>query len=219
MKFDNQLRYATQMIDAYKGEMPLYAWLKNFFREHRQMGSRDRKLLSTLVYGFYRLGHAQKQLPPQERILAGLFLCQDGPHEVLQYFRPDWNEKAALPLEEKIAFYQTQAPGTPPHPDQTQASGSTPSGRPTQPPATAFRVEDIFPWKSELIREGIDHHAFCLSFLRQPDLVLRIRPGHQQAVLAKLAASPPPGPAAGAPHTLILLHPPPAPPPANSIPP
>src|ERR1700744_2134998 len=153
------------------------------------MGSRARKLMSTLVYGFYRLGHAQKQLPPEERILAGLFLCHDGPHEMLQYFRPDWNEEASLPLEEKIAFYQTQLPGQTPtsgttrHPDQPpghiQPSGPAPS------PGTTFRVEDIFPWKSEL-SDGIDHRAFCLSFLRQPDLFLRIRPGHQQAVLAQL---------------------------------
>jgi 16S rRNA (cytosine967-C5)-methyltransferase len=165
VKFDNQLRHATQITLAYKGGMPLHAWLKNFFREHRQMGSRDRKLLATLVYGFYRLGHAVKDLPPEERILAGLFLCQDGPHELLQYFHPDWNEKAGLPLEEKIVFYQGQ------------------------PAGTAFRIEDIFPWKSEL-SEGIDHRAFCLSFLRQPDLFLRIRPSYQQSVLAKLTPVP-----------------------------
>jgi 16S rRNA (cytosine967-C5)-methyltransferase len=164
VKFDNQLRYAIQIVDAYKGGMPLHAWLKNFFREHRQMGSRDRKLLSTLVYGFYRLGHAVKGMAAEERILAGLFLCQDGPHELLQYFHPDWNEKAHLPPEEKIVFYQGQ------------------------PTGTAFRVEDIFPWSAEL-SDGIDHRAFCLSFLRQPDLFLRIRPGHGKAVLAKLGSS------------------------------
>ena len=184
MKFDNQLRYAIQIVDAYKGGMPLHAWLKNFFREHRQMGSRDRKLLATLVYGFYRLGHAVKGLPPEERILAGLFLCQDGPHELLQHFHPDWNEKAGLPLEEKIVFYQGQ------------------------PAGTAFRVEDIFPWSAEL-SEGIDHRAFCLSFLRQPDLFLRIRPGYQQSVLAKLNSgtitntSPASHPSSPVPHEFI----------------
>ncbi len=143
------------MIAAYHGEIPLHAWLKNYFREHRQMGARDRKLLSALVYGFYRLGHAAKGLNTEERILAGFFLCQEAPHELLHYFRPDWNEKTTHPLEEKIVFYQGQ-----------------PSG-------SSFRVTDIFPWASEL-SEGIDHRAFCLSFLRQPDLFLRIRPGYQK---------------------------------------
>ncbi len=52
-------------------------------------------------------------------------------------------------------------------------------------PPPSFPVEDIFPWKDEL-SAGIDHHAFCRSFLRQPDLFLRIRPGHEAAVLEKL---------------------------------
>lgn len=170
MKFDNQLRYATRIIDAYKGEMPLYVWLKNFFREHPQMGSRDRKQLSNLVYGFYRLGHTLRDTPIPDRLLAGLFLCSEEPSPFLQHFCPAWIEKITLPLTEKITFFQRQP------------SGST------------FRVEDIFPWKSEL-SDGIDHRAFCLSFLRQPDLFLRIRPTHQQAVLAKLAAGPSPHPA------------------------
>lgn len=161
MKFDNQLRYALQIIDTYQGETPLHAWLKDYFRLNKQMGSRDRRLLSTLVYGFYRLGHSVKQLSVAERILAGLFLCNEQPHELLQYFKPEYNEKASLSLNEKIAFFQT-----------------TPAG-------AGFRVTDIFPWPDQL-SAGIDAEAFCLSFLRQPDLFLRIRPGHEQAVRQKL---------------------------------
>jgi 16S rRNA (cytosine967-C5)-methyltransferase len=164
VKFDNQLRYALQIIDTYQGEMPLYAWLKSYFRDNKQMGSRDRRLLSTLVYGFYRLGHAVKSLSVEDRILAGLFLCNDQPSEFLQYFRPEYDEKAALPLTEKISFFQTQ------------------------PAGASFRVTDIFPWRDEL-SAGIDHEAFCLSFLRQPDLFLRIRPGQEQTVRQKLGSA------------------------------
>ncbi len=164
MKFDNQLRYALQIIDTYQGEMPLYAWLKSYFRDNKQMGSRDRRLLSTLVYGFYRLGHAVKGLSVEDRMLAGLFLCNDQPTEFLLYFRPEYDEKAALPLSEKIAFFQTQ------------------------PAGAGFRVTDIFPWGEEL-SAGIDHEAFCLSFLRQPDLFLRIRPGQEHIVRQKLSLS------------------------------
>jgi 16S rRNA (cytosine967-C5)-methyltransferase len=159
MKFDNQLRYGSTIIASYQGEIPLHAWLKNFFREHKQMGSKDRKLLSNMVYGFYRLGHAIKDLPVEERILIGLFLCNDSPHELLQYFRSDWNGHIARPLAEKITLLQESG--------------------------IAFEPTDIFPWKDEL-SEGIDHEAFCLSFLRQPDLFLRIRPGYEKEVLRKL---------------------------------
>ena len=169
MKFDNQLRHATAIISAYQGGEPLHTWLKDFFRDNKQMGSKDRRLLSNMVYGFYRLGHALRDLPVGERLLTGLFLCNDSPQELLQYFKPEWSERITLPLLEKIAFYQDQQPG----------QYSDPSS------GTSFHVTDIFPWKNEL-SEGIDHEAFCLSFLRQPDLFLRIRPGHEEAVRQKL---------------------------------
>jgi 16S rRNA (cytosine967-C5)-methyltransferase len=161
MKFDNQLRYAVQIIDTYRGETPLHAWLKDFFRVHPQMGSRDRRIVSTMVYGHYRLGHSVKTHSPEKRIIAGLFLAQDQPLELLNYFNADLDAKVSLPLAEKIAYYQT-----------------TPDG-------TDFRPEDIFPWKDQLSPD-IDHLSFCLSFLRQPDLFLRIRPGHETAVRQKL---------------------------------
>lgn len=160
MKFDNQLRYAVTIVSSYRGEMPLHAWLKNFFRENKQMGSKDRRLVSNMVYGFYRLGHALRGLPAQDRILLGLFLCNEAPGELLQYFRPAWNEQINLPLEEKIRV--------------CRSSG------------LAFEPAEIFPWKDEL-SEAIDHEAFCLSFLRQPDLFLRIRPGYEKEVLGKLS--------------------------------
>ena len=161
MKFDNQLNYAAQIIETYKGDMPLHAWLKDYFRLNKKMGSRDRKQLSTLVYGYYRLGQAARSLSIKDRLLSGLFLCNDQPGELLAHFRPLWMEKAPAPLPDKIAFYQTQKEGA------------------------GFNVTDIFPWKEEL-SASIDHETYCLSFLRQPDLFLRIRPGHETEVRAKL---------------------------------
>jgi 16S rRNA (cytosine967-C5)-methyltransferase len=175
MKFDNQLRYAVQIIDTYQGETPLHAWLKDFFRVHPQMGSRDRRIVSTMVYGHYRLGHALKTHSPAKRIIAGLFLCQDQPLELLNYFDPELDKQVSLPLDEKIARYQ-----------------ATPDG-------AGFRPEEIFPWKDQL-SPGIDHLAFCLSFLRQPDLFLRIRPGHETTVRQKLAGA---SPALGAAHIVL----------------
>jgi 16S rRNA (cytosine967-C5)-methyltransferase len=160
VKFDNQLRYATTIITAYQGETPLHAWLKDFFRQHKQMGSRDRKTVSSLVYGFYRLGHSARELPIDQHILLGQFLTASQPGELLEYFHPEWNQQASRPLEEKIELLRQQVPG--------------------------FDPADIFPWKNEL-SEGIDHYTFCLSFLRQPDLFLRIRPGYQQQVLQRLS--------------------------------
>ena len=161
MKFDNQLRYAVAVVGTYQGDMPLHVWLKDYFRLNKQMGSRDRKVLSALVYGFYRLGHAVKSLSVEDRCLSGLFFASEQPNELLAYFNADYNARVGLPLTEKVAFFQSQ-----------------PSG-------AGFRVTDVFPWKDQLSAD-IDHTAFCLSFLRQPDLFLRIRPGHESRVREKL---------------------------------
>jgi 16S rRNA (cytosine967-C5)-methyltransferase len=160
LKFDNQLRYAVQIIDTYQGDTPLHTWLKDFFRVHPQMGSSDRRIVSTMVYGHYRLGHAIKTHSPEKRIIAGLFLCQQQPLELLGYFNPGLNDKVTLPLTEKIACYQ-----------------ATPDG-------AGFRPEEIFPWKDQLSPD-IDHLAYCRSFLLQPDLFLRVRPGFETAVRQK----------------------------------
>jgi 16S rRNA (cytosine967-C5)-methyltransferase len=43
----------------------------------------------------------------------------------------------------------------------------------------------IFPWKEQL-SDDIDHYDYCISFLVQPDLFLRIRPGHSEKVKGQL---------------------------------
>ncbi|MFT3901545.1 MAG: Fmu (Sun) domain protein [Niabella sp.] len=48
--------------------------------------------------------------------------------------------------------------------------------------------DDIFPWKN-LLSNGIQEKAFEASFLKQPDLFLRIRPGQKETVIRKLNAA------------------------------
>lgn len=93
-------------------------------------------------------------LPAEERILAGLFLCSTLDNEILAALKPEWNEKVNDSVESKL---------------QTVGIGSTAS----------------FPWEDEL-SSGIDHTAFSLSFLTQPDLFLRLRPGKEDMVKRKL---------------------------------
>ena len=71
MKFDNQLRYAVNIINSYDGTVPLAAWLKDYYRSNKQMGSTDRKTVSQMVYGYYRTGFSQYNAI-EEKILAGL---------------------------------------------------------------------------------------------------------------------------------------------------
>jgi len=165
MKYDNQLRYAINITEDYKGEIPLAAWLKDFFRANKQMGSRDRKTVASLLYNYYRLGHTLKAATAKERMLVACFLCNAAPMELLEYFKPAWNQQIQLPLQEKIELLQ-----------QDDSIGHS------------FSVNEIFPF-ADALSEGIDRDAFNRSFLIQPDLFLRLRPSKESTVISKLQAA------------------------------
>lgn len=98
-----------------------------------------------------------KELPLEERILTGLYLCSDEPDEILRHLKPEWNGNANLSWREKLTLVNGE-------------------------------LADVFPWRDEL-SEGIEYNKFAESFFAQPDLFLRIRPGHAEPVLLKLNAA------------------------------
>src|SRR5450631_1257440 len=141
MKFDNLLRYALRILAAYKGETPITGWLKNFFRENPQMGSRDRKQVSEMVYCYFRLGHSLKNISKEERIITGLFLTNSKKEPILENLHPEWYQEVEKTLDEKLAQVRLKYPD--------------------------FDLLEIFPWK-KLLSAGVDHLAYCLSFLERP---------------------------------------------------
>jgi 16S rRNA (cytosine967-C5)-methyltransferase len=156
MRHFSYLNSAEKIILSYQGDMPLAIFLKQFFADNRQMGSKDRKLVAAMVYDFYRLGHALAQTTVEERLLLASFLCETKPHFVLQQMRPEWNAAIDQPIEQKLVLAQ-------------------------QPELLA----KIFPF-SQALSKGVDAQAFVHSFLVQPKLFLRIRPGKHQQVLQQL---------------------------------
>ncbi|HET8573860.1 MAG TPA: hypothetical protein VFL76_08305 [Edaphocola sp.] len=48
------LQHIEQIIRDYSGGLPLHHYLKNFFRTHPKLGSRDRKAINDAVYAYYR---------------------------------------------------------------------------------------------------------------------------------------------------------------------
>lgn len=138
-KYDNQLRLARDIINHYDGKIPLAAWLKQYFREHKQAGSKDRKILSAIVYAYFRLGKTSFNTV-DERLNAAISISPE------------------LTSLKEYFHLQDQA----------------------LPEATA-----IFPWTEELSTD-IEPQSFACSFLVQPDLFIRIRPGMKKVVEKKL---------------------------------
>ncbi|MBZ5859185.1 RsmB/NOP family class I SAM-dependent RNA methyltransferase [Flavihumibacter profundi] len=144
---------ALQLVQSYKGDMPFVHYSKTYFSAHKKHGSRDRKQILQLCYCWFRMGHTLQQWPPEQRMLTGLFLCSDTPNPLLGALKPDWNEKAILPLAEKCLLA-----------------------------GCGEHELAIFPW-TDALSAGIDAGSFSLSHLHQPDLFIRIRPGHKNAVI------------------------------------
>ena len=148
------------MIGQYKGHMPLASWLKDYYRENRQMGGGDRRIVSELLYCYYRLGHISNELTTENRILISLFLCNQVSNPILQYFKPLWNDKVTSDLPDKLA---------------SLSSGS----------GININLNEIFPFTKEL-SAGIDLTKFTSSFLNQPRPFIRIRPGMERTIKRKL---------------------------------
>ncbi len=156
MKHFSHLNSAAEIIRLYKGEQPFHHFIKEFFRQHKKYGSKDRKRISGLCYAFFRLGKSFPALPTEERILAGLFLCSTQPDELLQNIQPEWNAAIQQMPEEKCAI----------------------AGLP-------YHELAVFPYTGQL-GSAIDKESFILSHLQQPDLFIRIRPGYEKKVPRQL---------------------------------
>jgi 16S rRNA (cytosine967-C5)-methyltransferase len=97
---------AKKLLSAYRAEVPLNIYLKGYFKQNKKHGSKDRKLISTLCYSFFRLGFAANDLPAEERILFAYFLCHSSHSEFLASLKPEWNAMIDKLLNEKIAIHQ-----------------------------------------------------------------------------------------------------------------
>lgn len=162
MRAENQLRTFLALLEAYPAETPLYKFLPGYFRLHKKMGSTDRRIASRLVYNYFRLGKALENHPPEERLFAAEFLCNNQENSFLNFFKPDLAAQLTVPVEKKILILQKEYPD--------------------------FKLENVFPFTGHL-SAGIDQILFLQSFFLQPDLFVRIQKGHEFLVKQTLIAA------------------------------
>lgn len=164
-RWTSYLQRATELVETYRGDTPLAPVLKEYFRARRQMGSTDRRWVSDLVYGYYRLGHAAPGLPLQERLLLAYWLTHREASPLLEALRPGWAPLAGWAPSQKL-----EALGD--DPDRAGSSDGV---------GGAVSLADIFPWQDNLSK-GIDPAALTLSYLQQPAFFIRLRPGRDADV-------------------------------------
>ncbi|MCX6292221.1 MAG: RsmB/NOP family class I SAM-dependent RNA methyltransferase [Bacteroidetes bacterium] len=163
MREENQLKLITRIIEDYRFDHPFSRYLKDFFKTHPQMGSRDRRQASSFSYHFFRMGKALSDLRMAERLTIANFLCAEIPNPLLSYCI----EKYSLLKEEDLA-------GTTEHKIEK-----------IREHYPYFNPGNIFPFKEHL-GGLIDREQFVLSMLRQPKLWIRIRKKYLESVFNEL---------------------------------
>lgn len=104
MKHFSHLNTAAEIIGKYSGNLPFHLFIKDFFRQNKKYGSRDRKQITHLCYCYFRCGQAVKNKPLQQGITEALFLCSDQNNELLAAVQPVWNENVHASIKEKCAL-------------------------------------------------------------------------------------------------------------------
>ena len=150
------LQNAASILALYQVKQPFSLWLKQYFRQHKKFGSKDRKLIGHLCYCYFRIGCAFSDLEGEQRIITALFLCSEEKNELLQALEPALNEQAALDVPAKFSYLGRREEGA-----------------------------NIFRWNDALSPE-IDRSLFNQSFLMQPGVYIRIRPGRGRQVQTSL---------------------------------
>ena len=143
---------AKEILTLYKGEEPLSFFLKKYFTANKKFGSRDRKQIAHLCYCFFRLGKSLPEIPVEKKLALGIFLCDKEKSLLLKKLDTQLHLAADKNLDEKVLYAQEEY---------------------------SFHQEDIFFFPEDLSDEII-HKEFGHSFLVQPRVYLRIRPGLQE---------------------------------------
>lgn len=145
---------------SFKESFPVY--LKKFFKQHKKYGSRDRKIIADLCFGFFRIGNAASTHSLNDQMVMGYFLTHDVDGGYLAFANPSLVDKIGETIDVKIDIIKEQFKG--------------------------FQLAELFPCHAS-VTANIDQHDFALHHLRKPSFFLRVRPLKRDKVLAALKAA------------------------------
>lgn len=147
------------IIQSYNGSVPLTHFLKNYFRVHPKLGSRDRKILSDMAYCWYRCSKGfDETLPFEERLHASLYLCETNTPQSDNLLPETYKTTKGRSIAEKINILSNSG--------------------------ISFNIYAIAAFNTQL-SQGISTPDWLYSMLQQPRLFIRIRK-NREMILAIL---------------------------------
>src|SRR5690606_177310 len=157
-RVEQQLRNFQRAIDAYSNTEPFARFLARFFKENKQMGSSDRRMISRLCYNVFRLGRSLPDLPKTDRLIVAEFLSEQQ-SAIVALYQPDWVPYMTTSLADKLLLLEKEGYAV---------------------------VNHLFPFGSPP-RPAIDKDQVILSHLVQPDLFIRVPEKNKTIVERELA--------------------------------
>ena len=159
MKVEHQIRAFEQVFKSYDGTQPLHRFLFTYFKQHKQMGSSDRRWATRYIYSFFRLGKALIKEDTILRLAIADFLCNQTLSLVIETKLPQLKEQINLSVQEKIALITNEYP--------------------------SFKLSEIFIFNESLSKD-VEKQDFYESFFIQPDLFLRVKPSYINQLIKTL---------------------------------
>lgn len=162
MKAAHQIRAFRQILEQYNGNVPLHRFLFTYFKQHREMGSSDRRWATRHIYSYFRLGRALADQDVDIRLAVADFLCNAEPGMVTSYFLSDLTAFQGESTVRKVELIR-------------ERFGS-------------FNLDDVFAFSAEL-SEGITRYELNLASFVQPDLFIRVKLSAMDEIIARLKAN------------------------------
>jgi 16S rRNA (cytosine967-C5)-methyltransferase len=159
-----QLGFIKEILTEYSDDLPLHHFLKEFFKKHRQFGSRDRRFYSDTIYKYLRCKTLFSSLPFEEKLCYSGFLTTTEPSGFYRYLVE--LRKMELPL------YAHWAESTDTKLDLLLNE-------------TRISWQNYFPAQSSVSGQ-IDRQHFFRSHLLQPKLFIRTRRTFISEIIQKL---------------------------------
>ncbi|MBS1777334.1 MAG: hypothetical protein JSS64_13755 [Bacteroidetes bacterium] len=99
------LLHVETIIITYDGSIPMSHFLKKFFSTKPKLGSRDRKIISEMIYCWYR---ASKGFPDmltfEEKLRASLFVCDTSVPQILFFLPEEWKNAKQKSWNDRLDF-------------------------------------------------------------------------------------------------------------------
>lgn len=160
MYAESLIRRARNLYEEYDFKKPFSSYLKDYFRSHREMGSRDRRETRHLIFNLLRIGINLQSLTFNEGLAISTFLCAekltDSEAYIISNFSTLNGEDIQQNLDEKIAIIKSAYP--------------------------SFKLEYVFSMNN-LLSEKINKEDWFKSFLKKPFVWIRIREKYRETVI------------------------------------